>query len=400
MAILIDPPAWAAHGRLWSHLVSDLSLDELHTFAAAQGVPRRGFERDHYDVPADLYERLVAAGARPVSSRVVVGRLTASGLRKRKRHAMARRAPGNPLLRPRHLEAGDIVAVPATSGVVPEERFQAGVARIESWGLRVRVGDHVLGMHPSLSYLAAGDEERAADFTAAWLDSDAAAVWVARGGYGSQRVIDLLDWRRLREVEPKVLIGFSDVTALHQAVASQLGLASVHGHVVTSLGGATEGSAAALQTQLMDPASVTDLFIGQSVEAVVGGVGEGVLVGGNLAMLCAEIGTAFSRPASGGIAVLEDISEDLYRIDRMLTQLIRVGWFEGVQGVVLGAFTDCGDPVELGDLLDARLAPLQVPIVKGFDLGHTPSSATVPLGVMARLDADAGSLALTGPALT
>ncbi len=399
MGILIDPPAWPAHGRLWSHLVSDVSLDELHTFAATHGVPRRGFERDHYDVPAEFYDRLVSAGALPVSSRDVVRRLSASGLRKRKAHAMARRAVGSPLLRPRHLEAGDLVAVAATSGVVPEERLRAGVARIESWGLRVRVGDHVLGRHPTLSYLAASDEERAADFVAGWQDPEVAAVWVARGGYGSQRVLDLIDWRRLREVDPQVLIGFSDVTALHQAAASQLGLVSIHGDVVTSLGAATEQSAAGLRAQLMDPSSVSDLFAGQSVEAIVGGVGEGVLVGGNLSLLSAEVGTAFSRPATGGIVVLEEIDEDPYRVDRMLTQLIRTGWFDGVKGIVIGAFTDCGDPAELSTLFEQRLAPLQVPIVQGFDFGHTASSVTVPLGVAATLDADAGSLMLSIPAL-
>ncbi|MEJ7690308.1 MAG: DUF4031 domain-containing protein [Nocardioidaceae bacterium] len=119
MAILIDSPAWPAHGRLWSHLVSDGSFAELHAFAAANGVPRRGFERDHYDVPADLYDALVTAGAQPVSSRDIVARLSRAGLRRRKADAMARREAGAILLRPHRLERGDLVAVPATSGVVP-----------------------------------------------------------------------------------------------------------------------------------------------------------------------------------------------------------------------------------------------------------------------------------------
>lgn len=93
MTVLVDPPAWPAHGRWWSHLVSDTSLEELHAFAAAQGVPRRGFDRDHYDVPAELHDRLVAAGAVPVSSRELVRRLTAAGLRRRKRHRAAGPAP-------------------------------------------------------------------------------------------------------------------------------------------------------------------------------------------------------------------------------------------------------------------------------------------------------------------
>ncbi len=398
MTIFIDPPAWPAHGRLWSHLVSDLSLDELHRFAAHHGIPRRGFERDHYDVPAEAYHRLVAAGAIPISSRELVARLRETGLRRRKATAPARRALGNALLRPRRLMAGDAVGVVATSGVVPEDRLQAGVARLESWGLRVTVGPHVLGRHPSLSYLAGSDEDRAADFAAAWADPDLAAVWIARGGYGAQRMVDLLDWRRLAEVEPKLLVGFSDVTALHQAVATRLGLVTVHGHVVTSLGAATEESAEQLRRAVMEPEAV-DLLAGQPMSTLVGGTASGVLIGGNLAVLAAEVGTPFSRPATGGIAVLEEIGEEPYRIDRLLTQLVRTGWFSGVAGVVIGAFTDCGDPAEVDRVIEQRLVPLGVPLVRGFDVGHTPSSATVPLGAVATLDAERRSLLLAAAPL-
>ncbi len=400
MAILIDPPAWPAHGRLWSHLISDLSLDELHSFAAAHGIPRRGFERDHYDVPDHAYDRLVAAGALPVSSREVVKRLSESGLRKRKVESMARRAVGSPLLRPRRLVPGDLVAVPATAGVVDAERLRVGVQRLESWGLQVRLGDHVLDTDARLSYLAGSDRLRAADFTEAWMAADVAAVVVARGGYGSQRVVDLLDWRRLAEAEPKVLVGFSDVTALHQAVAARLGLVTIHSHMTLSLGGATVSSAEGLRRQLMEPDAVTDVLAGASVETVVSGMADGVLVGGNLALLAADLGSDFERSAAGGIVVLEDIGEDTYRIDRLLTQLLRAGWFEGVRGLVLGDFSDCNDPIELDAVLDARLSPLGVPMVRHVDIGHTPSTLTVPLGVAATLDADRGSLLLSQPALS
>jgi len=399
VAVLIDRPAWPAHGRLWSHLVSDGSFAELHAFAAAQGVPRRRFERDHYDVPADAYDALVAAGAQPVSSREVVRRLVAAGLRRRKADSMARREPGAVLLRPRRLERGDLVAVPATSGVVPAPMLRAGVARLESWGLRVGLDHHVLDRDTRLSYLSAADDVRAAAFTDAWLNPDASAVIVARGGYGSQRVVDLVDWRRLAGAEPKVLVGFSDATALHQAVAGRLGLATVHSHSVASLGAATTESAEALRRLLMEPATVTDLLADQTSETVVGGRGRGVLVGGNLALLASDLGTPFARSAAGGIALLEDTGEAAYRVDRLLTQLLRAGWFEGARGLVLGAFTDCDDPVELDVVLQARLAPLGLPTVRHVDVGHTSSSATVPLGVEAVLDADAGSLALTRSAL-
>lgn len=380
--------------------MSDVSLVELHAFAAAHGVPRRGFERDHYDVPDNSYGRLVAAGALPVSSRELVRRLSDSGLRRRKAVSMGRRAAGTPLLRPSRLELGDLVGVPATAGVVPTDRLRRGIDRLESWGLRVRLGDHVLDADPRLSYLAGSDTTRAAELTNAWMDPGVSGVMIARGGYGTQRVVDLLDWRRLAEAAPKVLVGFSDVTSLHQAFASRLGLATVHSHVVTSLGAASRESAERLRRQLMEPESVHDLLAHSTVETVVEGVAQGVLAGGNLALLAADLGTPFSRPGAGAIVLLEDIGEDTYQVDRLLTQLLRAGWFDGVRGLVLGEFTDCNDPAELDAVLEARLAPLVVPMVRHLDFGHTSTTCTMPLGVMATLDAGAGSLLLARPALT
>ncbi len=399
MGVLIDPPVWPAHGRLWAHLVSDVSLQELHAFASAHGVSRRGFERDHYDVPAELHGALVAAGAVPVSARDVVRRLHASGLRRRKSEAPSPRWPGQELLRAPRLAPGDRVGVVAPAGVVWEDRLARGIARLESWGLRVQLGEHVFARHGELAYLAGTDSDRAGDLTRAWTDDGVAAVMLARGGYGCQRMLDLLDWRRLAEVCPKPIIGFSDVTALHEAVASRLGLVSVHGHVVTSLGAASLGSAERLRRLLMQPELVTDLLDGVPVGTLVAGRAEGVLVGGNLMLLASAVGTSISRPARGGIVVLEDVSEPPYRVDRQITQLLRSGWFEGVRGIVLGAFTNCGAPRELDAVLGERLAPLAVPIVRGADLGHTPTTISVPLGVRATLDADAGSLVLDRPAL-
>lgn len=399
MALWIDPPAWAAHGRLWSHLISDTSLGELHAFAAAHGVLRQGFERDHYDVPAEAYDALVAAGAIPVSPREVVRRLAGSGLRKRKVQALARRAAGRELVRPRRLHAGDLVAIVATAGVVPADRLQLGIERLESWGLRVRVADHVLDRDAALGHLAGTDADRAADFTDAFLDDEVSAVMLARGGFGTQRLLDQLDWRRLVEATPKAVVGFSDVTALHQALASKLGLATVHGHVVTSLAQATPKSAQQLRSLLLQPESVMDVLAGSELEALVVGVAEGVLVGGNLAMLTTEIGTSTCRPGAGGIVVLEEVSESPYRIDRQLTQLLRSGWFDKVRGVVIGAFTNCGDPAAVAAIISDRLVPLGVPLVSGAPIGHRDDTLSVPLGVRATLDAERGSLTLAEPAL-
>jgi muramoyltetrapeptide carboxypeptidase len=394
VTILIDPPVWPAHERLWSHLVSDTSLAELHEFATRHGLPRSGFERDHYDAPAHLYEAMLAAGAVPVSSRDLVRRLQSAGLRRRKSSAMARRPPGRELLRPPPLRPGDLVAVPAMAGVVPPDKLANGLARLESWGLRVRVGGHVFDRHASLAYLAGSDADRAADFTAAWMDPDVSAVMPARGGYGTQRVLDLLDWRRLAEAEPKHLVGFSDVTALHSAVATRLGLATIHSHVVTSLGGATRASADSLRRMLMQPETVRDLLEGSDPEVVVPGRTTGVLTGGNLALLSSDVGTPLSRAAQGGIVVLEDVDEAPYRIDRLLTQLLRSGWFDAVRGIVVGEFTDCGPHDQVDGVLEDRLAPLGVAMVKGLDAGHTDTMVSVPLGVAATLDTDRRSLTL------
>jgi muramoyltetrapeptide carboxypeptidase len=399
VTVFIDPPAWPAHGRLWSHLISDVSLAELHDFAAANGVPRRGFERDHYDVPAEMHDALVAAGALPVSSREVVLTLRSSGLRRRKATAMSRKSPGRELLRPERLRPGDLVAVTAPAGVSDADRLARGIARLESWGLRVRRGPHVLDRQPQLEYLAGLDVDRADDFAAAWQDPEVKAIVAARGGYGSQLIVDLIDWRRLAEGFPKVVVGFSDVTALHQALAARLGIVSVHGHVVTSLGGADHASTERLRRLLMEPDGIEDLLDGQAAAAVVGGVAEGVLVGGNLSVLGADVGTATSRPAAGGIVVLEDVDEEPYRIDRLLTQLVRSGWMHGVRGVVCGAFTECGDPDAVDAVLRERLGGLGVPMVTGVDFGHTPTTISVPLGVRATLDADAGTLLLAEPPL-
>jgi len=384
MTIYVDPPAWPAHGRVWSHLVSDRSYDELHAFAAAHGLPRRGFERDHYDVPEEAYAGLVSAGAVPVSSRVLVERLTRAGLRRRKSGAMARRAPGNALLRPPRLKPGDLVAVAGLAGPIPPDRLELGVSRLRSWGLRVRVQAHTLDRH-ALGYLAGTDADRAADFADAWMDDSVSAVLAGRGGYGTQRMLERLEWRRLLEARPKILAGFSDITAMHQAIADRLGLVTLHSHVATSLGSASEDSAERLRGWLFEPAAA-DLFLAGDVHSVTPGTAVGVLIGGNLSILASEVGTPFSRTAKGGIVVLEDVSEEPYRLDRLLTQLLRSGWFDGVRGVVLGAFTDCGDPVIVEAVLLDRLLPLGVPLVSGFDFGHTATSRSVPLGVRATLD--------------
>jgi len=410
VSVLVDPPAWPAHGLLWSHLVSDHSLDELHAFAARVGVPRQGFDRDHYDVPAQAYDRVVAAGAEAVPSRELLARLRAAGLRQRRAETPGRRKPGQALLRPPRLRPGSTVAVVAPAGPVPADRLEHGLAVLHEWGLRVRFADHVAGQDPALPHLAGSDADRAADLVTNWTDAGVDAVWCARGGYGCHRIVDRLDYTAMAAVPPRLLVGFSDVTALHEAVATRLGLVSLHAPVLTSLADAPAAGREHLRRLLFEPADVDELFPDVRLRVVAAGSAAGVLVGGNLRVLTASIGTWLARPGRGGIVVLEDIDEEPYRIDGMLTHLLRSGWFDQVRGVVAGAFTAGAtstgtaaatiDPAAVDAVLADRLGPLGVPVVSGAPVGHVADNRSVPLGVPARLDADAGTVHLTGPALS
>jgi muramoyltetrapeptide carboxypeptidase len=391
VTLLIDPPNSAGHGRLWSHLASDTSYAELHSFAQRLGIPQRGFDRDHYDIPAERYDSVVAAGAEPVTSRELIRRLKDAGLRRRKAEVLAPKKPGRSLIRAPRLSAGDRVAVVAPSGPVPDDRLDAALDLLASWGLTADVLPHVRGADDRLGYLAADDADRAADLVRAWCDPDVTAVLGARGGYGVHRMVDLLDWESLATAGPKVLLGFSDHTGLHQAFAARLGLSTLHGPVLTSLVDGDEQSRTHLRGMLLEPVAGTSLTPTPATPLVAGRA-EGVLVGGNVTVLAAGVGTRASLAAVDSIAVLEDVGQELYRLDSAVTQLLRTGWLDRVRGIALGDFTGYPSPEAVRSVLTDRLAPLGVPLVAGVPFGHEARNLAFPLGVPAVLDADAGTL--------
>ncbi|WP_086560238.1 S66 peptidase family protein [Streptomyces africanus] len=308
-----------------------------------------------------------------------------------------------PLLRPPRLAPGARVAVVAPSGPVPEERLQAGLDVLRGWDLDPVVAPHVLGRHREFDYLAATDAQRAADLQNAWCDPAVAAVLCARGGYGAQRMLDLLDWEAMRAAGPKVFAGFSDITVLHQAFATRLGLVTLYGPAAAGVDFLKHGRAQEhLRATLFDPESVrTVTAVSPGGTALVPGRARGVTLGGCLSLLASDLGTPHALPgARGGLLLIEDVGESPYRVDRYLTQLLRTGWLDGVAGLVLGSWAACGPYEELRAVLADRLGGLGVPVVEEFGFGHGEGALTMPLGVPAELDATAGTLTFDAPALS
>jgi muramoyltetrapeptide carboxypeptidase len=291
-------------------------------------------------------------------------------------------------MRPRVLRPGDSVALVSPSGPVPGERVDRAVAVLTSWGLKPHVYPSVF---KRFGFLGGTDDERAADLNAALSDAHIRAIWCTRGGYGAQRIVDRLDLSAIA-ADPKLLIGFSDITALHLALWRRLRLATVHGPVAAQLDkGAGSVTALGAHHAIMSTSPVTLNADRTELTYTVRSRGraEGTLLGGNLSLVTATVGTPDWPDLSGAILLIEDVSEEPYRVDRMLTQLLRSGVLAEVAGVAIGQFTECG---EVSGVLAERLGPLGIPVLGGLPVGHGEQHVAVPLGTRAVLDADAGSL--------
>jgi muramoyltetrapeptide carboxypeptidase len=315
------------------------------------------------------------------------------------------------LLRPRRLTPGQTIGVVAPSSPPNEpERLRLAIEIVESLGFHARPGAHLFDRD---GYLAGTDAARAADLNAMFADDQVDAIWCARGGYGASRLLPALDYARMR-ANPKPLIGYSDITALHMALHTQAGLVSFHGPVAwKSLTPYTLGE---FERVVCKPE--TPLRLGapppfkarpgrveweNRVSTLQGGRAQGPLVGGNLSLMAHLVGTPYFPDLRGAILFLEDVSEPFYRIDRMLTQLWLSGALAGVAGVAFGKFTEGGPSQSfvqnrvLEDVLAERCRALRIPAVAGLMIGHVDDNTTVPVGCRAELDADAQTLTLLEP---
>lgn len=299
-------------------------------------------------------------------------------------------------LLPRALRPGDTVMLVSPSGPTRPERVARGIELLTGWGLRPLLAPNAYARQ---GYFAGADALRAADLNAAFADPEVRGVLCTRGGYGAQRIVDDIDMAAVRR-DPKVVAGFSDITALQLALWRGARLATVHGPGAAWLDERTPpGSAESLRSALMatDPIVVKRVETEETAPVTVPGTATGPLIGGNLSLIVSTVGTPDFPDLRGAILLVEDVSEAPYKVDRMLTHLRRAGALDGVAGVAVGQFTDCADgwPVTVSDVLAERLGDLGVPVLGGLPIGHGTGQLTVPVGTPATIDADAGVLTVS-----
>jgi muramoyltetrapeptide carboxypeptidase len=310
-----------------------------------------------------------------------------------------------PLVRPPRLRHGSRVALVAPAGpLLEKDDLTRADALCRALDYEPIVGTHAALRH---GYLAGNDQERLRDLNAALADPTIDAVWCIRGGYGTTRIVDQLDFDALTR-RPKALIGFSDITAILNAVTRRSGVVTFHGPVARA--GMPAFSRWHFERVLAcaEPAgrlgrlpAPPDVLVPKENRIVTlqGGTAEGPLAGGNLTLLQCLIGTPHFPDLNGAILFLEDEGEDLYRVDRMLAHLRAAGALNRLAGVLVGRFTDLDRHMKDGalgfdEVLATYLLPLGIPAAYGFPVGHIETQWTLPLGVRARLDADAGEVEL------
>ncbi len=300
--------------------------------------------------------------------------------------------------KPRRLREGDLVGVvaPASSWENRSELLR-GVAGLEAWGLRVKLGAHINDRH---GYMAGRDEDRATDLHAILADPEVEAVVCLQGGYGTPRLIPLLDGA-VFAANPKILCGYSDLTTLHLAQQLWANVISFYSNGASGIGASdvTDFSKASLKRALFSDEPYGPIAPNPDdpyIRTVVGGRATGRLTGGCAGLLSSAIGTRLQPDFRGRIVVLEEIELEGYVLDGILTQLRNAGLFDGAVGIVVGDVKTkwSGGIAELSteDIVEEVLGPLGLPLIIGLPIGHNKHHATVPLGALATVDADAGTL--------
>ena len=323
------------------------------------------------------------------------------------------------LIRPPRLNPGDTLGIIAPASAPPDPKnVDRAIAVLEKLGYQTKLAPNV---HKRRGYLAGSDRDRAGDLMRMFSDKKVNAILCVRGGYGTARLLPLLDYPAIR-ANAKIFVGYSDITSLHCAFLTKAGLVSFHGPMLNSDFAAKELPDFTVQSFLRTLASSLPHPVGRgegrgegkgfdiatnypdkTVTALRRGIARGPLIGGNLALLCTVIGTPWQPSFKNAILFLEDVGEAPYRWDRMFTYLSNCGLLQQVAGIAIGLNADCEDPQArtakeyrqtLAEVLRERLLPLKIPVVTGLPFGHVPMNATLPVGTRAELDANRGCLRL------
>lgn len=305
--------------------------------------------------------------------------------------------------KPPRLQAGMNVGLIAPASSFTPEKLASAKQNLTALGLNIHESAH---LHARNGYLAGTDQQRLSDLYWAFENPDIDAVWCIRGGYGCSRLLPMIDFDRIGK-HHKVFIGYSDVTALHLAIGQRTGLVTFHGPVAASE--FPENTLRHFRSVLMEPVAGYQVPIPEKAAlpaeeqyqpfVITPGQAKGKLTGGNLTLLTALVGTAFAPSYKNRIVFMEDVGEQPYRIDRMLTQMLQGSDLSKAAGIALGVFADCkpkgdGPSLSLPETLRDRLGGLGIPVVYGLPFGHVAHQMTFPYGIGAELDATAGSLTL------
>lgn len=315
------------------------------------------------------------------------------------------------LIKPPRLQPGDTVAIVAPASPPPDPgAVDRVVGQVEQLGFKPKLGKHTRNRS---GFLAGNDRDRAADLMAMFANRSVQGIICLRGGYGTARLLNRLDYALIRR-HPKVLAGYSDITSLHCALVTKAKLVCFHSPMLNEGLGAVSypsfSNKAFLRavSQSEPVGSIRTGYRRQTITTIRRGIARGPLVGGNLSVLVTTLGTPYQPVFRNRILFLEDIGEEPYRLDRLLTHLLNAGLLQQVAGVAVGINQNCEyaarrRPCEYrqtsADVLKERLHPLRVPVVTGLPFGHQPLNATLPIGVHAELDANRGDLIITEPAV-
>ena len=309
------------------------------------------------------------------------------------------------IIKPKTLQTGMTIGLVSPASNVPEnEDISASLDFVRSLGFMVKAAPNLFSRN---QYLAGTDRQRAQDLNSFFADPEIDGILCTRGGYGASRILPYLDYESIA-ANPKVFMGYSDITALLNAIQVKTGLVTFHGPMAFE--NFTEYTYEQFQRVVQSPrgsaqiGSPPDFELGPGIverenrlTTISSGVAEGRLVGGNLSLLVTLLGTEYEPDFQGSILFLEDVYEPPYSIDRMLTHLWLAGKLEQVSGIVFGKFTNAsygGNTFSVEEVIRSRCANLGVPVLKGLMIGHAEDQTVVPIGIPARLDAGRKELSL------